>query len=129
MNVVILVGRLTADPNVRYTQEQKAITRLTLAVNRKFKKDNEQNADFFNCIAFGKTAEFIEKYFHKGIKAIIDGELRNNHYTDQNGVKHYTEQVVINNIEFGESKKAETPADYNGFINVPEGIEEELPFN
>lgn len=132
MNLTIMVGRLTADPEVRYTQDNKAIAKFSLAVNRRFTKEGEANADFFNYVAFGKTAEFVQKYFHKGTKAVITGELRNNHYTDNNGVKHYSEQVIVNNIEFAESKSHQqttpAPTTDNGFMYVPDIGAEELPF-
>lgn len=127
MNLVVLVGRLTSDPEIRRNGD-KTIGKFSLAVSRKFKREGEADADFFNCVVFGKTAEFLEKYFHKGMKAVVTGELRNNHYTDTNGTKHYSEQVVVNNIEFAESKSTSTPpADNSGFI--PMDIDEELPFN
>lgn len=132
MNLLIHVGRFTADPEVRYTQDNKAIAKFSLAVNRRFTKEGEANADFFNYVAFGKTAEFVQKYFHKGMKAVITGELRNNHYTDSNGVKHYSEQVIVNNIEFAESKSQQqttpAPTTDNGFMDVPDVGAEELPF-
>ena len=129
MNLVVLVGRLTSDPEIRRNGD-KTIGKFSLAVSRKFKREGEAYADFFNCVAFGKTAEFLEKYFHKGMKAVVTGELRNNHYTDNNGVKHYSEQVIVNNIEFAESKSTSTPpADNDGFMNIPDDIDEELPFN
>ena len=128
MNLVVLVGRLTADPEVRYNND-KAVARFSLAVNRRFKRNGDADTDFFNCVAFGKTAEFMEKYFHKGMKAVITGELRNNHY-EKDGVKHYSEQVVINTIEFAESKSTSIPPTNNdGFMNIPDDIDEELPFN
>lgn len=130
MNLVVLVGRFANDPEVRYTQDNKAIAKFSLAVNRRFKTEGQPEADFFNVVAFGKTAEFIGKYFKKGMKAVVTGELRNNHYTDQNGVKHYSEQVVVNNIEFAESKQSQ-PApktDNDGFMNVPDVDASELPF-
>ena len=127
MNLVVFVGRFTSDPEIRRNGD-KTIGKFSLAVSRKFKREGEADADFFNCVAFGKTADFLEKYFHKGMKAVVTGELRNNHYTDTNGVKHYSEQVVVNNIEFAESKSTSTPpADNSGFI--PMDIGEELPFN
>lgn len=126
MNLVVQVGRLTADPEVRCTQDNKAIAKFSIAVNRRFKREGEADADFFNCVAFGKTAEFLEKYFHKGMKAVVTGELRNNHY-EKDGVKHYSEQVVVNTIEFAESKQSTPPADNSGFM--PMDIDEELPFN
>lgn len=133
MNLVVQVGRLTSDPEIRFCQDAKAIAKFSLAVNRRFKREGEADADFFNCVAFGKTAEFIERYFHKGMKAVITGELRNNHYTDQQGVKHYSEQIIINTIEFGESKSSgDTPAPVpvnNNFVEVSEEDLAELPFN
>ena len=127
MNLVVFVGRFTSDPEIRRNGD-KTIGKFSLAVSRKFKREGEADADFFNCVVFGKTAEFLEKYFHKGMKAVVTGELRNNHYTDTNGTKHYSEQVVVNNIEFAESKSTSTPpADNSGFI--PMDIGEELPFN
>ena len=130
MNLVIQMGRFTKDPNIRYTQDNKAIARGNIAVNRRFKQDGQPDADFFTVVAFGKTAEFIEKYFRQGMKAVITGELRNNNYTDKDGVKHYNNEILVNNIEFAESKRADNNnADTNGFMNIPDGIDEELPFN
>lgn len=126
MNLVIFMGRFTADPEVRYTQDNKAISKFSIAVNRRFKRDGEPDADFFNAVAFGKTAEFIEKYFHKGMKAVITGELRNNHYTDKNGVNHYSEQIIVNTIEFAESKQNHESNNNDGFIAVDKA---DLPFN
>lgn len=133
MNLVVQVGRLTSDPEIRYSQDGKAIAKFSLAVNRRFKREGEADADFFNYVSFGKTAEFVGHYFRKGMKAVITGELRNNHYTDQQGVKHYSEQIIINTIEFGESKATgDTPAPTpvnNNFIEVSEEDLAELPFN
>ena len=132
MNKVILVGRLTKDPDVRYTQGQNptAVARFTLAVDRRFKTEGGQTADFPSCVAFGKTAEFIEKYFHKGMKIAVDGRIQTGDYTDKDGVKHYTTDVVAEAVEFAESKKADNnpPAQNNDFVNIPEGIDAELPF-
>lgn len=132
MNLLIHMGRLTQEPEVRYSADGKAVAKLSLAINRKYKQEGQVDADFFNYVAFGKTAEFIGKYFHKGMKALITGELRNNHY-EKDGVKHYSEQVIINNIEFAESKQANpaatTPAGEN-FMNIPDNLDDEgLPFN
>ena len=130
MNLVVQVGRLTADPEVRRNGD-KVIAKFSIAVNRKFKREGEADADFFNCVAFGKTAEFMEKYFHKGMRAIVTGELRNNHY-EKDGVKHYSEQIVVSAVEFGESKQSTQntpPADNDGFMNISDGIDEDLPFN
>lgn len=130
MNLIIIMGRFTKDPETKYTQDGKAITKASIAVSRRFKQDGQPDADFFDAVAFGKTAEFMEKYFHKGMKAVITGELRNNNYTDKDGVKHYGNNIVISTIEFAESKRADdnTSADPDGFINIPEGMDDELPF-
>lgn len=141
MNLTIMMGRLTAEPDIKYTNDGKIIAKFNLAVNRRFKQEGQPDTDFFSIVAFGKTANFINNYFHKGMKAVITGELRNNHYTDNKGVKHYSEQIVISTIEFAESKtsmefvesktaKENTTANVEGgFISIPDGIEEELPFN
>jgi single-strand DNA-binding protein len=129
-----MMGRLTKDPDIRMTQNNKAVASFTIAVDRRFKQDGQPTADFFNCTAFGKTAEFVEKYLTKGVKVVICGELRNNHY-EKDGVKHYSEQIMIESIEFAESKRASeenagnaTPAPSDGFTDVPNVIEDELPF-
>ena len=146
MNKVILMGRLTRDPDVRYTQGEQAmaIARFTLAVDRRFKRDNEQQADFISCVTFGKTAEFIEKYAHQGTKLVVEGRIQTGSYTNKDGVKVYTTDVVVENCEFAESKAATsqnegayqtsrpTPASAagDGFMNIPDGDEDEgLPFN
>lgn len=139
MNKVILLGRLTKDPEVRYSQGENAmaIARYTLAVDRKFKRDGESNADFINCIAFGKNGEFAEKYLHKGIKILIDGRWQSGSYTNKDGQKVYTNDCVVESCEFAENKNAnqsERPraapqADSDSFMNIPDGIDEELPFN
>ena len=139
MNKVILMGRLTKDPEVRYSQGEKpmAIARYTLAVDRKFKRDGEPNADFINCIAFGKNGEFAEKYLHKGIKIAVVGRIQTGSYTNKDGQKVYTTDVVVEEHEFAESKNAsqsERPqpmpqTDSDGFMSIPDGIDEELPFN
>jgi single-strand DNA-binding protein len=140
MNSVHLVGRLTRDPEVRYTDGGKSIARFTVAVDRRFKQDGGQTADFIGCISFGKTAEFLEKYFHQGMKIGLDGRIQTGSYTNKDGVKIYTTDVVAENVEFVE-KKADGGgySDYNsqytpssigdGFMNIPDGIDEELPFN
>lgn len=144
MNKVILMGRLTRDPEVRYSQGEKAtaVARFTLAVDRRFKREGDQNADFINCISFGKSAEFAEKYFHQGMKVTICGRIQTGSYTNKDGNKVYTTDVVIEEQEFAESKKAsennssggghrQDSPDPNGdgFMNIPDGIDEELPFN
>ena len=134
MNTVNLVGRLTKDPEVRYSQGENstAIARYTVAVDRKFKKENDATADFISCVSFGKTAEFLEKYFFKGMKIGVTGEIRTGSYTNKDGVKVYTTDIVGNDVEFVE-KKGDTPAAEtqanDSFINIPQGIEEELPFD
>ncbi len=138
MNKWIGMGRLTRDPEVRYSQSGSAVANFSVAIDRRYKRDGETTADFFNCTAFGKTGEFAEKYLHKGIKVVIEGELQNNNYEDKNGTKHYSVQIIVNQIEFAESKSSQTnndttepeanaPAD-NDFVNVPDGDMDELPF-
>lgn len=136
MNTVSLVGRFAREPEVKYTDGGLSIARFNLAVDRRFKKEGEQNADFISCIAFGKTAEFIEKYFHKGQRIGLNGRIQTGSYTNKDGDKVYTTDIVADNVEFVESAggQAQTgerpnPADANGFMNIPDGIDEELPFN
>lgn len=136
MNKVILMGRLVRDPEVRYSQGNNtmAIARYTLAVDRKFKRDNEPNADFINCIAFGKNGEFAEKYLHKGIKILAEGRWQSGSYTNRDGQKVYTNDCVVESCEFAESKNAsqsERPQPSNsddGFMSIPENMDD-LPFN
>lgn len=147
MNKVILMGRLTRDPEVRYSQGENAmaVARYTLAVERSFKRDGEQTADFIGCIAFGKSGEFAEKYLRKGTKIAISGRIQTGSYTNKDGQKVYTTDVVVEQQEFAESKAAgngnnENNSGYSpspspnaaagdGFMNIPDGIDEELPFN
>lgn len=141
MNKVILMGRLTRDAEVRYSQGEKAtaVARFGFAVPRKFKRDNEPDCDFINCVAFGKQAEFIEKYTYKGIKLLIEGRIQTGSYTNKDGAKVYTTDVVVESCEFAESKNASQQNEQNsrpqpsnsddGFMNIPDGIDEELPFN
>ena len=143
MNKVILMGRLTRDPDVRYiqrnnSQEQTCIARYTLAVDRRFKRDGEQSADFIGCVAFGRDAEFAEKYFRQGTKIIITGRIQTGSYTNRDGQKVYTTDIVVEEQEFAESKKAAGQQDTqntaysengDGFMNIPDGIDEELPFS
>ncbi len=135
MNKVILMGRLTRDPEVRYTAgaEAKAIARYTLAVDRRFKREGEATADFINCVAFGRQAEFAEKYFRQGIKILVTGRIQTGSYTNKEGRKVYTTDIVVEEQEFAESKKTEGSAAGNvgpdGFMNIPDGIDEDLPFN
>ena len=139
MNKVILIGRLTKDTETRASQGDSPtyITRYTLAVDRRFKKDGEPSADFINCVAFGKSAEFAEKYFFKGMKVAITGRLQTGSYTNKEGQKVYTTDVVIEDQEFAESKQAgeqhhEQPTQSStvgdGFVKIPNGDIDELPF-
>ena len=107
MNKVIIIGRLCADPDFRQTTSGILVCRIRIAVNRPKQKDKEQQADFIGCTAWRQTAEFISRYFSKGSKIIVEGSLRNNDYTDNNGVKHYSMDVLIENVEFGESKASQ----------------------
>lgn len=135
MNSVQLIGRLTRDPEVRYTDGGVSIARFSLAVERRFKQENGADADFINVVSFGKTAEFIEKYFHKGMKVALNGRIQTGSYTDKDGKKVYTTDVIAENVEFCESKgnstnnETSSTAQDGDFMNVPDGIDEELPFN
>ena len=159
MNKVILMGRLTRNPDVRYSQGEKAtcVARYTLAVNRRFKREGDQDADFIGCVAFGRQGEFAEKYLKQGTKVVISGRIQTGSYTNRDGVKVYTTDVVVEEQEFAESKAVAAgygggyqPNGYgepmaepqptmtsrpvpseavgDGFMTIPEGIEEELPF-
>ena len=134
MNSVQLIGRLTRDPEIRYTDGGASIARFGLAVDRRFKQENGADADFINIVAFGKTADFIEKYFHKGMKIALNGRIQTGSYTDKDGKKVYTADVVAENVEFCESKgnsannDAHALASDGDFMNVPDGIDDELPF-
>lgn len=137
MNSVQLLGRLTRDPDVRYTDGGSTIAKFSLAVDRRFKHEGGETADFINCIAFGKTAEFIEKFFFKGTKIALNGRIQTGSYTNKDGVKVYTTDVVVENVEFAESKnnnsnagsKVNTSAQNEDFMSIPDVIDEELPFN
>ena len=139
MNKVVLMGRLTRDPDVRYSHGETplAIARYTLAVDRRFKRNGEQDADFINCVAFGRTAEFAEKYLKQGTKMVVSGRIQTGSYTNRDGVKVYTTEVVIEEQDFAESNmgvpqpSAPQPsaAASDGFMNIPDGLEEELPFS
>ena len=139
MNSAQLTGRLTRDPEVRYTDGGLSIARFTLAVNRRFKQENGPSADFIQCKAFGKTAEFIEKYFSKGRKMDMNGRIQTGSYQNQDGATVYTTEIIVENVEFGESRSASgngsnngnqmpAPGD-DGFMNIPDGLDEELPFS
>ncbi len=149
MNKVILMGRLTRDPDIRYSQgeNQTAVARFTLAVDRRFNRNGDQTADFIGCVAFGKTAEFMEKYTRQGTKLCIEGRIQTGSYTNRDGQKVYTTDVVVENAEFAESKNASqggqraasapaagaapaAEAAHEGFMSIPDGLEDEgLPFN
>ena len=139
MNKVILMGRLTRDPEVRYSQGEHAtaVARFSLAVDRRFKKDNEPAAAFINCVAFGKTGELVEKYARQGTKFVVEGRIQTGSYTNKDGQKVYTTDVVVEQIEFAESKntsgdnsKSKPSANPDDFVNIPDNLEdEELPFN
>ena len=139
MNKVILIGRLTRDPEVRYSQGEKsiAIARYTLAVDRKFKKEGEQSADFISCVAMGKNGEFSEKYLKQGTKIVVEGHWQTGSYTNKDGAKVYTNDCMVESHEFCESRNASQQSnngrpqpmkDSDGFMNIPDGIDEELPF-
>ncbi len=144
MNKVFLMGRLTRDPEVRYSQEanQTAVASFSLAVDRRWKREGEPDADFFNCTVFGKQADFVEKYLRKGIKIVISGRIQNNNYTNKEGVKVYAVQILVDEIDFAESRNASAggaagdggrplPAQAAGesFLSIPPEEEGELPFN
>ena len=154
MNKVVLMGRLTRDPEVRYSQGEPAtaVARYTLAVERRFQREGAQTADFIPCVVFGKSAEFAEKYFRQGMRMVISGRIQTGSYTNRDGQKVYTTDVVAEEVEFAESKatsdalrnnsgmgggyqpqapSAPSPsgAAGDGFMNIPDGIDEELPFN
>ena len=138
MNKVILMGRLTRDPEIRYggQDNQMAIARFSLAVDRRFKRAGDSaDADFFNCTAFGKQAEFVERYLKQGTKVLAVGHLQNDKYTNRDGNKVYNVQIILEELEFAESKKkqeenAEPPASEDGFMQVPDGVDyADLPFN
>lgn len=153
MNKVVLVGRLARNPEVRYSKGEKptAVARYTLAVDRRFKRDGEPTADFIPCVVFGRSAEFAEKYFRQGMRVAISGNIQTGSYTNKDGVKVYTTEVYVEEQEFAESRSehgsgntpsqssqntstqtsapAQPAVDANGFMNIPDGIDEELPFN
>ena len=141
MNKVILMGRLTRGPEIRYSQgaSQTAVGRFSLAVDRRFKREGQPDADFFNCTTFGKQSEFVEKYLHQGTKVVVTGRIQNDNYTNSNGEKVYSVQVIVEEIEFAESKNASqsynggapagggapapSAASGDGFINIESGVE------
>lgn len=144
MNKVILMGRLTRDPEVRYGagENSTAVARYTIAVDRRFKRDGEQSADFISCVTFGRNAEFAEKYLRQGTKIVLTGRIQTGSYTNRDGQKVYTTDIVVEEQEFAESKAATAgnggqnnysrpaaAADAEGFMNIPDGIDDELPFS
>lgn len=150
MNKVILMGNLTRDPEIRYSQGENslAIARFSIAVNRRFARQGDTDTDFFNCTAFGRQAEFVEKYFRKGSRMLLTGRVQNDNYTNSNGEKVYSVQIIAEEIEFAERKStadanaaAAQSGNFGGsapepnaaanddFMNIPDGIEEGLPFN
>ena len=146
MNKVVLMGRLTRNPEVRYSQgdASTAVARYTLAVDRRFKRQgDEQTADFISCVSFGKTAEFVEKYLKQGTKIAGCGRIQTGSYTNKDGQKVYTTDVVLDEVDFAESKNASSDnTAYNsakapqpsqavsdGFMNIPDEFESDLPFN
>lgn len=135
MNSVILMGRLTKDPEIRYStgENAMAIGSFSIAVDRRVKKEGQPTADFFNCTVFGKSAEFLEKYFHKGNRVLVSGSIQNDSYTNKDGQKVNATKIIVNNLEFCESKQAsgdssDTKGNKDGFMSIPEGLEDELPF-
>lgn len=141
MNKVILIGRLTRDPDVRYSQGDKplAVAKFNLAVERRYKREgDEQTADFINCTAFGKIGEFIERYCHQGTKLVVEGRIQTGSYTNKDGLKIFTTEVMVEHCEFAESKAAASgntrpnpeDASNDGFMNIPDNVEDEgLPFH
>lgn len=138
MNRVVLMGRLTRDPNITYAQkDNSAIARFTLAVDRRYKQEGQPTADFIPCIAFGKLGDFVEKYLRQGTKVVLEGRIQTGSYTNKDNVKVYTTDVIVDQIEFAESKsagsgndtKTESKPSDGGFMNIPDGIDEQLPFN
>ena len=137
MNKWCGTGRFVRDPEIRYSQGDKpcCFAKFTIAVNRRFKRDDEPDADFIQCNAHGKTAEVVEKFFSKGMKIEVTGEIRTGSYTNKDGIKVYTTEISVENVEFAESKQSgsggggNTQTTDNSFVNIPDGIDEELPFN
>lgn len=137
MNKIILMGRLTRDPEIRYSTgaNSTAVGRYSIAVDRRFRREGEAEADFFNCTVFGKAAEFAEKYLKKGTKVVVTGRVENDNYTNKDGQKVYGTRIMVEEQEFAESKNAAGNSsaatgatDADGFMNIPDGVDEELPF-
>ena len=132
MNSVILMGRLTKDPEISSSTSGTTFARYSIAVDRKYKKDGEPTADFFSCVSFGKQADFVSQYLKKGTKIVVSGSLQNNTYTNKDGQKIYDIRVIVNDVEFAESKsqiEQQAKQQTNNFLNVPDGLVEELPFS
>ena len=143
MNKVILMGRLTRDPEVSSSASGTTFARFSIAVDRRFKREGEPDADFFNCTSFGKQAEFVERYLKKGTKIVVTGRIQNDNYTNKEGQKVYSVRIMVEEIEFAESKNASSDGgSYNSgsssqgsngggndFMNIPDGLVEELPFS
>ena len=149
MNKVILMGNLTRDPEIRYSQGENslAIARFSIAVNRRFSRQGDTDTDFFNCTAFGKQAEFVEKYFKQGSRMLLTGRVQSDNYTNKNGERVYSVQIMADEIEFAERKStadanaSRGASNFGGgapepamaadddFMNIPDGIEDGLPFN
>lgn len=146
MNKVIQMGRLTKDPEIRVSQgaTTTTIARFSIAVDRRIKREGEPDADFFSCTCFGKQAEFVERYLHKGVKVLLTGRIQNDNYTNKDGQIVYGVRIMVDEIEFAESKNAAggnnnsnaaasnsnaSTGAGDGFMNIPDGIDEELPFN
>jgi len=143
MNKVIMIGRLTRDPEVSSSVSGTAFARFSIAVDRRFKREGEPDADFFNCTSFGKQAEFVERYLKKGTKVVVTGRIQNDNYTNKEGQKVYSVRIMVEEIEFAESKNASSDGgSYNSgsssqgsngggndFMNIPDGLVEELPFS
>ena len=144
MNKVILMGRLTRDPEVSSSASGTTFARFSIAVDRRFKREGEPDADFFNCTAFSKTAEFVERYLKKGTKVVLSGRIQNDNYTNKEGQKVYGVRIMVEEVEFAESKNANgggnggsvsygnagpaPDAVDDGFMNIAEGIDDEMPF-
>jgi single-strand DNA-binding protein len=138
MNKVILMGRLVRDPEIRYGQgENSGVAKYTLAVDRRFKREGDASADYINCVVFGKQVDFVDKYLRQGTKMAVTGRIQTGSYTNKDGVKVYTTDVVVEEQEFAESKSSQSKEEpfvmpkqrSDGFMDIPEGIDDELPFN
>lgn len=135
MNKVMLIGRLTRDVEMNYSANSTAVARYTLAINRPYKREGEQEADFLRCVAFGKTAELAERYLAKGMRVAIDGRIQTGSYTNRDGQKVYTTDIIVERQEFLEKRADNSPSapdapyDSDSFMDIPDGIDEELPFN